>query len=99
MFNNKFIILDTSLTQELLDEGCAREFVSRIQQLRKANGYEVMDRIDITYSSDEAMDRAIDIHADFIKTETLADTIAVKTGVGEMFNLNGHDTWIELAKK
>lgn len=99
MFNNKFIILDTSLTQELLDEGCAREFVSRIQQLRKANGYEVMDRIDITYNSDEAMDRAIDIHADFIKTETLADTIAVKTGVGEMFNLNGHDTWIELAKK
>lgn len=99
MFNNKFIILDTSLTQELLDEGCAREFVSRIQQLRKANGYEVMDRIDITYSSDEAMARAIDIHADFIKTETLADTIAVKTGVGEMFNLNGHDTWIELAKK
>ena len=99
MFNNKFIILDTSLDQDLLDEGCAREFVSRIQQLRKANGYEVMDRIDITYSSDEAMDRAIDIHADFIKTETLADTIAVKTGVGEMFNLNGHDTWIELAKK
>ena len=99
MFNNKFIILDTSLTQELLDEGCAREFVSRIQQLRKANGYEVMDRIDITYSSDEAMDRAIDIHADFIKTETLADTIAVTAGVGEMFNLNGHDTWIELAKK
>ena len=99
MFNNKFIILDTSLDQDLLDEGCAREFVSRIQQLRKANGYEVMDRIDISYSSDEAMDRAIDIHADFIKTETLADTIAVKTGVGEMFNLNGHDTWIELAKK
>lgn len=35
MFNNKFIILDTSLDQDLLDEGCAREFVSRIQQLRK----------------------------------------------------------------
>ena len=99
MFNNKFIILDTSLDQDLLDEGCAREFVSRIQQLRKANGYEVMDRIDISYSSDEAMDRAIDIHADFIKTETLADTITVTAGVGEMFNLNGHDTWIELAKK
>ncbi|MDO9491162.1 isoleucine--tRNA ligase [Acetobacterium sp.] len=99
MFNNKFIILDTSLDQDLLDEGCAREFVSRIQQLRKSNGYEVMDRIDISYSSDEAMDRAIEIYTDFIKTETLADTITVKAGVGEMFNLNGHDTWIELAKK
>lgn len=99
MFNNKFIILDTSLNQDLLDEGCAREFVSRIQQLRKANGYEVMDRIDITYSSDEAMDRAIDIYTDFIKTETLADNITIKTGVGEVFNLNGHDTSIELMKK
>lgn len=99
MFNNKFIILDTSLNQDLLDEGCAREFVSRIQQLRKANGYEVMDRIDISYSSDEAMDRAIEIYTDFIKTETLADTITIKAGVGEMFNLNGHDTGIELMKK
>ncbi|AFA47645.1 isoleucine--tRNA ligase [Acetobacterium woodii] len=99
MFNNKFIILDTSLDQDLLDEGCAREFVSRIQQLRKSNGYEVMDRIDISYSSDEAMDRAIAIYTDFIKTETLADEITIKTGAGEVFNLNGHDTGIELTKK
>lgn len=99
MFNNKFIILDTSLNQDLLDEGCAREFVSRIQQLRKSNGYEVMDRIAIYYSSDEAMDRAIDIYTDFIKTETLADTITATAGVGEVFNLNGHDTAIELVKK
>lgn len=67
MFNNKFIILDTSLDQDLLDEGCAREFVSRIQQLRKSNGYEVMDRIDISYSSDEAMDRAIAIYTISLK--------------------------------
>ncbi|AWW27856.1 MULTISPECIES: isoleucine--tRNA ligase [unclassified Acetobacterium] len=99
MFNNKFIILDTSLNQDLLDEGCAREFVSRIQQLRKSSGYEVMDRIDISYSSDAQMDRAIEIFTDFIKTETLADTITIKAGVGEVFSLNGHDTRIELIKK
>ncbi|MDK2941624.1 MAG: isoleucyl-tRNA synthetase [Acetobacterium sp.] len=98
MFNNKFIILDTSLNQDLLDEGCAREFVSRIQQLRKSSGYEVMDRIDISYSSDAQMDRAIEIFTDFIKTETLADTITIKAGVGEVFSLNGHDTRIELCK-
>jgi len=99
MFNNKFIILDTTLNQELLDEGCAREFVSRIQQLRKSNGYEVMDRIDISYASDEQMDRAIEVYTDFIKTETLADHITIKPEVGEIFNLNGHDTTIELEKK
>jgi len=99
MFNNKFIILDTTLNQELLEEGCAREFVSRIQQLRKSNGYEVMDRIDITYASDEQMARAVATYSDFIKTETLADQITVKSGIGETFNLNGHDTTIQLAKK
>ena len=99
MFNNKFIILDTTLNQELLAEGCAREFVSRIQQLRKSNGYEVMDRIDIAYASDEQMDRAIAAYSDFIKTETLADQITIQSGVGETFNLNGHDTTILLQKK
>jgi isoleucyl-tRNA synthetase len=99
MFNNKFIILDTCLNQDLLDEGCAREFVSRIQQLRKSNGYEVMDRIDITYLSDEQMIRSVELYENFIKKETLADTIDKKENEGETFNLNGHDTRIELTKK
>ncbi|MFV3038159.1 DUF5915 domain-containing protein, partial [Klebsiella pneumoniae] len=47
MENNLFVILDTTLTRELIDEGLAREFVSKVQQLRKRNDYQVTDNIRI----------------------------------------------------
>lgn len=99
MFNNKFVILDTGLSQGLLDEGYAREFVSRIQQLRKSSGFEVMDRIDITASSDEEMEKALKTYEEFIKKETLADHLFFEVKEDEAFNLNGHDTKIGLVKK
>ncbi|MGV8906153.1 MAG: isoleucine--tRNA ligase [Acetobacterium sp.] len=98
MLNNKFVILDTSLSQALLDEGYAREFISRIQQLRKSSGFEVMDRIDISWSGDDEIQTAIDLYADFIRTETLADHLFFKDGQGEIYSLNGHDTTIKVAK-
>ncbi len=98
MFNNKFIILDTSLNDALICEGYAREFVSRIQQLRKASGFEVMDRIDIYYSSDASFSQAISDHSNFIKKETLADHLFVSEE-GEVFNLNNHEVKIKLVKK
>ncbi|MGL4605948.1 MAG: isoleucine--tRNA ligase [Eubacteriaceae bacterium] len=99
MFNNKFVILDTSLSQELLDEGYAREFISRIQQLRKSSGFEVMDRIEITTSSDDEMEKALKAYEAFIKKETLADHLFFEKCENEVFNLNGHDTCIGVAKK
>ncbi len=98
MFNNKFIILDTSLSEDLISEGYAREFISRIQQLRKASGFEVMDRIDIYYSSDQAFSKAILDHQAFIKKETLADRLNVSQE-GELFTLNNHQVKIKLVKK
>ncbi len=92
---NRFVILDTNLTQELIDEGFAREFISRVQQMRKTNGYEVMDHIAITYTADDAVAKALDAHADFIKKETLAESLTVGDG-GEGCSLNGHDTTILL---
>jgi len=98
MFNNKFVILDTSLSQELLDEGYAREFISRIQQLRKSSGFEVMDRIDITWAGNDEIKVALKMYDHFIKTETLADHIIFEVGEGEVYNLNGHDTTIKVLK-
>ena len=69
--NNKFIILDTTLNEDLINEGYARECVSRIQQLRKGNGFEVNDHIDITYQADAEVSAAIEAFANFIKKETL----------------------------
>ena len=99
MFNNKFVILDTSLSQALLDEGYAREFISRIQQLRKSSGFEVMDRIDITWAGDDEIQSALKKYTEFIKTETLADHLLFQVGKGDVYNINGHDTTISVVKK
>lgn len=53
MENNVFTILDTTVTPELAEEGLARELVSKVQQMRKQNDYEMMDKIHIYLSADD----------------------------------------------
>jgi isoleucyl-tRNA synthetase len=69
------VALDTTLDDDLIDEGIAREFVSKIQNLRKDSGFEVVDRIKLYYSSDESVVKAVRSKSDYIKNETLADII------------------------
>lgn len=76
MENNIFVILDTTLTEDLVDEGLAREFVSKIQQMRKQKDFEMGDRIRIFYEADEAVRRAMDAHRAYIMKETLAVELA-----------------------
>ena len=97
MENNVFTILDTTLTPELVDEGLARELVSKVQQLRKQADYEMMDNIVITVDADKEVKAAIEKHEDYIKSETLA--IELKNGTCEKsYDLNGHKTGIQVAR-
>lgn len=99
MENNLFIILDTTLTEDLLNEGYAREFVSKVQQMRKNNGYEVLDNINIYYDGNDEIEKAVDLFEDFIKQETLALSIKkVSDDSFEKQDLNGHMTGIKLEK-
>ena len=87
-----FIILDTELTDELICEGFAREFVSRIQQMRKQNDYEMMDNINIHYTGTEKLETALEKYKDYIMDETLALSLKneeTKEMVSD--NLNGED--------
>lgn len=73
------VALDTELTDDLIDEGLAREFVNRVQNLRKDAGFEVTDRIMIYHRSGERVRRAIARLAEYVKRETLAvDLVAVE---------------------
>ncbi len=92
------VILDTSLTEELETEGLARELVSKVQQMRKNKAFDMMDRIEIFVSADDAVKKAIDSFGGYIRTETLADNITEKDGLAE-FDLNGHKTGIDVEKK
>ena len=98
MENNVFAILDTEITPELEKEGIAREIVSKIQQMRKQNNYEMMDNIAITLDADEEVMAAVAEHKEYIMKETLAADLAEGT-VEDKVNINGHDTGIAIEKK
>ncbi len=80
---NLVLGLDIRITPELENEGIAREFVNRIQNLRKEAGFEVTDRIDIYFEADEQIAKAIEKLADYIKTETLAINIIPELREGD----------------
>jgi len=67
--------LDISLTAELLQEGLAREFVNRIQKLRKDEGFELTDRINVSYQSYEPLNLAVLNNQQYICAEILAENI------------------------
>jgi len=69
--------LDPTLTEELRQEGLAREVVSRVQRLRRDAGYQVTDRIEVWVSGDGAVEEATRRHADYIAGETLARALTV----------------------
>ena len=70
--NNNFIILNTSLDEELIKEGYAREFVSKIQNLRKEKDFDIENRIKLYYNSNDYFDSVVEKFNDYIKKETLS---------------------------
>ena len=69
--NNKVIVINTELTKDLLLEGLAREFNSKIQNMRKESGFEIADRIKIYYESIPEIEEMLSKYSDYIKDETL----------------------------
>lgn len=98
MENNDFLLLNVERTEELLNEGIAREFVSKVQNLRKTNDYNVVDRIRIFVKGDEAFTKSLEMFKEYIEKETLAHTIEEKESLQETFDLNGHEVYIEIEK-
>ena len=97
---NNFIILNTTLTEELMNEGIVREFISKVQQIRKTNNYEMMDNINIYYSHNDEFNKSITNYIDFIKKETLAiDLIESDENYKNTYDLNGIELGIRLEKR
>ncbi|MDF2890009.1 MAG: isoleucine-tRNA ligase [Clostridia bacterium] len=99
MENNLFIIIDTTLSKELIDEGYAREFISKVQQMRKNANFEMMDKISISFNGDDEIADAVQMHKDYIMQETLAEKVERVTGAElEKQDLNGHETGMKVEK-
>jgi isoleucyl-tRNA synthetase len=92
--------IETALTPALMQEGLAREFVSRIQNMRKEADFEVIQRIALTVAGDADLVAAVTKYADYIKTETLCEALSfAETLPVEPCDLNGHQVRIGIAKQ
>ena len=97
MQNNKFVILNTEITDELYLEGLAREIVSKVQNLRKEKGFEIMDRITLYYNGDEDINKCFDTYKELIASETLATDVK-KEVKGEEVDINSHKVTLDVEK-
>jgi len=76
------VALDITITDELRYEGIAREFVNRIQNIRKENGYDVTDKITVLIEDHEFVREAVKRHGKYIGSQTLATSIKLATSFG-----------------
>ncbi len=92
--------LVTEITPELEAEGLAREFVSKVQNMRKQMGLEITDRIRVRYQvEDEKLAQALAAHGDYVKREVLArELVRADAPQGEPHDLNGIPVTITLEK-
>lgn len=87
-YERNFVVLNTSLNEELINEGIARELISRVQQLRKTKDFEVSDRIILYYESSPQLDEVMKSFEDLIKAETLSEKFQAKKELSESFEVN-----------
>ena len=96
---NNFIVLNTKLTKELINEGIARELISKVQQLRKNKDFNITDRINIYYSHNDEFESAIMEYRDMIMQDTLCEQILEKNDLEEIFNINGLEVKLDVERR
>ena len=71
------VALDITVSDELRREGIARELVNRIQNIRKSQGFEITDKIDVVVTPNAATDEAVREYADYIGRQVLAESVTI----------------------
>ncbi len=86
------VVLETTLTEELIEEGFVREIISKIQSMRKDSDFEVMDHINVYVSGNDKIADIMQKNAEFIKEEVLAEAILIEEFSGmKDWNINGEN--------
>ena len=101
---NLTIALDVHISPELRMEGIAREFINKIQNIRKESGFEVTDRIGLKIEKEEKLNEALRVHQAYMTAQTLATSLEL---VDELDRSNaklieieqGTETWLLVEKK
>ena len=94
------VVLDTNLTDELIEEGFVREIISKVQTMRKDAGFEVMDHIVLYQSGNDTIHDIMERNSQQIKAEVLADELALDQMDGHTaeWKINGETVTLGVAK-
>ena len=95
------VVIDTNLTEELIEEGYVYEIISKIQTMRKDSGFEVMDHIHLSLSGNDRLYEIAKANADAICTKVLADAIQkdVTLANEKEWDINGEKLTIGVEKQ
>ena len=95
------VFVETALTEELLQEGLVRDIVRRIQEMRKEMNLDYKDTINVYYQGDSKAEKAVGEYKDYIKQETLADTLEKGTseeGYSKEWTIEGKTIHLSVVK-
>jgi isoleucyl-tRNA synthetase len=93
------VALDITVTDALLREGIARELVNRIQNIRKSNGYEIVDRISIQIEGREEINNAVNEYSGYIASQTLANSVELVLNLDDATELEFDEYIVKIAIK
>jgi isoleucyl-tRNA synthetase len=85
------VALDINITPELEDEGNAREFVNRIQKIRKDSGFDVTDRIDVKVAANNGIAASLSKYNNYICAEILADKLEITSTIADGIEIEVND--------
>ena len=95
---NLTVALEVELTDELKQEGMAREIINRVQNIRKDSGLEITDRIHITLAPQAEIEAAVKAFGEYIKTQVLADDITIAANNGQEVDFDDFKLNIDVKK-
>lgn len=96
---NLTVALEVELTEELKNEGMARELINRIQNIRKESGLEITDRIKVLITPSDVIKPALNEFGDYIKTQVLADAVDMQDNEGQEVDFDGLKLNIKVEKQ
>ena len=96
--NRTCVVLETELTEELILEGLAREFVRKVQSLRKDADFIITDHIKVYYNGGEQIDKMFEYYKDYIMGEVLGDYLEKDNSLEEYNDLNNEKVAIKVEK-
>lgn len=96
--NRTIVVLETELTEELILEGLAREFVRKVQSLRKDADFIITDHIKVYYNGTAAIDKMLTLYKDYIMGEVLGDELIKDISLTEKCMLNDEEACVKVER-